>query len=125
MQIKMKPTSEIILQLGLDPKGDVHRFFTNACALHMDKYVPFDTGALAETVVVNKQINPGNVFENAIVYCQEYASYVYYGISKTGMPLNYQTDKHELAGPYWDKEMWSAEKGQIVREVQNYLNKRG
>ena len=126
MQVKMKPTSVIIARLGLDPKGDTQQFFTNTCALHMDKYVPFDTGALAETVVLDSGvINTSNVFENAIVYNQDYAKYVYYGISKTGKPLNYHTDKHELAGPYWDKEMWTAERKIIAREVTNYIKKRG
>ena len=126
MQLKMKPNSVIIANLGLSPNGDVQRWFTNTCALHMDKYVTFDTGALATTTVLSSgKINEGNVFENAIVYNQEYARYVYYGLSKSGKPLNYQTDKHELAGSYWDKRMWTAEKKQVVKEVQNYFDKRG
>lgn len=124
MRVTIKPTSELILKLGLEPNGPVQRFFTNTCALHMDKYVPFDTGALAHTSVLSSgNINDGNVFENAIVYNQPYARYVYYGISRSGKPMNYQTDKHKLAGPYWDERMWSAEKEQVVREVQNYIER--
>lgn len=122
----MKPTSQIILDLGLEPNGEIHQWFTDTCALHMDKYVPFDTGALAESVVLsNGEINRKNVYKNAIVYNQQYARYVYYGISKSGKPLNYQTDKHNLAGPNWDQEMWTADKDKIVKEVQNYFDKRG
>ena len=122
----LKPTSEIILRLGLDANGDVQKFFTNTCAIHMDKYVPFDTGALARTVVLYKNIvNPKNVFQDAIVYNQEYARYVYYGISRSGLPMNYQKEKHPEANSYWDKRMWSAEKDIVVKEVQNYLDKRG
>ena len=125
VKIKLKPTSAIILKLGLDANGDVQQFFTNTCALHMDKYVPFDTGALARTTVINGNINTGNVFQNAIVYNQEYARYVYYGISRSGLPMNYQKEKHPEANSYWDKRMWSAEKDIVVKEVQNYLDKRG
>lgn len=126
MKVELKPTSVIVANLGLAPNGPVQKWFTNTCALHIDKYVPFDTGALAETSVLsNGEINKENVYDNAIVYNQEYAKYVYYGISRSGKPMNYQTDKHILAGPYWDKRMWSAEKEQVVREVQNYIDKRG
>ena len=126
MKVELKPTSVIVANLGLAPNGPVQKWFTNTCALHIDKYVPFDTGALAETSVLESgEINKENVYENAIVYNQEYARYVYYGISRSGKPMNYQTDKHRLAGPYWDKRMWSAEKKQVVKEVQNYFDKRG
>ena len=120
MQIKMKPNSVIIASLGLQDKGPIHQWFTNTCALHMDKYVPFDTGALAETVVVNGQINKKNVYENAIVYKQDYATYVYYPSYRT-----IHQDKHPQATTLWDRKMWTAEKHIVVREVQNYFNKRG
>lgn len=124
MKVKLKPTSVIIANLGLKPNGPVQKFFTNTCALHMDKYLPFDTGSLAYTAVLpSGNINEGNVFDNAIVYNQEYAKYVYYGLSKTGKPLNYQIDKHPQATSYWDKAMWTAERKQVAREVQNFVER--
>lgn len=124
MFAKLKPTSVISANLGIQPNGRVHKWFTNTCALHMDKYVPWDTGALAETVVVNGEINRRNVKTNKIIYNQEYAVYVYYPY-RNGKEINYQHDIHPLAGGYWDKKMWSAEKDQVVKEVQNYLKKFG
>ena len=62
MKVKMKPTSVIIVKLGLNTGGDTQQFFTNTCALHMDKYVPFDTGSLAETVIINGKPNKTNVY---------------------------------------------------------------
>lgn len=126
-QIKMKPNSVIIANLGLQPKGPVQQWFTDTCALHMDKYVPFRHGELAKTVVVNGEVNRDNVTENTITYKQNYASYVYYGMreDETHKIQHYTQDTHELAGPYWDKRMWSAEKEQVVKEVQNYFNIRG
>lgn len=128
MKLKLKPTSQLILDLGLEPNGEIHQWFTDTCALHMDKYVPYRHGDLARSVVLpSGEINRGNVFENAIVYNQEYASYVYYGMRRDGSHVikNYTTDVHEQAGPYWDERMWSAEKQEVVKEVQNYFNKRG
>jgi hypothetical protein len=123
MPVKIKPASVIEARLGIEPNGKVHRWFTNTCALHMDKYVPWDTGALAETVVTNG-ITTRNVTEDEITYAQDYAKIVYYGI-RDGKPLNYQTDVHEQAGSYWDKRMWSAERNEVVKEVQNYFDKFG
>lgn len=124
MPVSIKPTSVIKARLGLQPNGPIHKWFTNTCALHMDKYVPWDIGNLAETVVVNGRVNKRNVTTDAITYNQNYAKYVYYGV-RNGKSLNYQTDVHELAGPYWDKRMWSAEKDIVVKEVQNHFDKFG
>lgn len=136
VKVNLKPTSVITARLGINHKGPVHKFFTNTCALHMDKYVPFRTGALAETVVINGKTT-SNVKEDEIVYAQKYAIYPYLGIRKNAefemngesyrlyKNMRYRTDKHSLSGPHWDKRMWSAEKDSIIKEVQNFIKKRG
>ena len=80
----------------------------------MDKYVPMDTGALSETL---------DVGADYITYEQPYAHYQYIGISKSGKPLNYSTEKHAYAGSYWDKRMVSAEMNDVIKEVQEYVNR--
>ena len=124
MPVKLKPTSVIKARLGIEPNGQVQKLFTATCAKKMDKYVPFDEGTLAETVIIDGQPTR-NVTENTITYEMPYARYVYYGVSKNGKPLNYHTDKHQLAGKYWDKRMVSAEMQDVVKEVQNYVNRGG
>ena len=116
MPVKMKPISVIKARLGIEPNGKVQKFFTNTCYRYMDKYVPKDTGALRETVTIDS---------NSITYEQPYAHYVYEGISKNGKPLNYHTDKHPLAGSHWDKRMVSAEMQDIVKEVQDFIDRGG
>lgn len=116
MPVKMQPTSVIKARLGIEPNGRVHKFFTHTCRIHNDKYVPFDTGVLAGTVTEET---------NCYIYEQPYAHYVYVGISKNGKPLNYHTDKHPLAGRYWDKRMVSAEMQDIVKEVQDFIDRGG
>ncbi len=127
MKVFFRPTSEIIADLGLKPDGEVHQWFTDTCALHMDKYVPYRNGPLAKTVVENGEINRDNVSTSKIVYNQDYASYVYYGMRKDGSHKieHYTHDTHELAGPFWDQQMWTADKFKIIKEVQNYYDKRG
>lgn len=124
MPIKIKPTSQIKARLGIEPNGRIQKFFTNECAKAMDKYVPFDTGTLAGTVI-RDGTPTRNVSANTITYSQKYAKYVYYGISKSGKPLHYQTDKHEKAGSYWDRRMVSADMPKVVKSVQNEINRGG
>lgn len=108
MPVKMKPTSVIKANLGIEPNGRVQRFFTNTCYKHMDKYVPMDEGNLR----INVDIQP-----DCIIYESPYAHAQYVGYTK-GQVQNYTTPG---TGPYWDKRMWSAEKQDVIQEVQNYI----
>lgn len=113
MPVKMKPTSTIVANLGLESNGKVQKFFTNSCYKHMDKYVPMDEGNLRTIVSIDN---------DTITYESPYARYQYYGIRQDGTheinPENYTTPG---TGPYWDKRMWSAEGQEIVKEVQRYV----
>ncbi|MBQ7798745.1 MAG: hypothetical protein IJ371_06460 [Clostridia bacterium] len=109
MPVKLKPTSQIKARLGIEPNGRVQKFFSNTCYKHINKYVPMDEG--------NLRIN-ADVKADSITYESPYARYQYYGISKSGKPLNYRTPG---TGDYWDKRMVSAEMEQVVQEVQNYI----
>lgn len=113
MPVKMQPTSVIKVNLGLEKGGRVEKFATQTCAIHMDKYVPYDEGYLADY----------RIEDNKVIYQQPYAQYQYYGISKSGKPLNYSTDKHPQATSYWDKKMWSAEKDAVIKEIQDYIRR--
>lgn len=119
MTVELKPISEIELDLGIEPNGPVQAFFTQLCAIHMDKYVPFDTGALAETVVIDGNVT-SNVSESYITYTQPYAHRIY-----EGDDFDFQTDKHELATSHWDKQMVTAEISEIEEELQNFVNRGG
>lgn len=111
----MKPTSVIKARLGIDDTGKVHKFFTSTCAKHMDKYVPMDTGALADYHIEGKYI----------IYNQPYAHYQYVGLSKSGEPLNYSKDKHQLANNRWDERMKTAEMTDVEKEVQDFIDRGG
>lgn len=145
MPVKMKPTSQIMARLGIEPNGKVVQFLTKRCAEHMDKYVPLDEGDLAYD---NREIQT-----NKIIYHSPYAHYMYIGqvmgpnipIKEDGMVIGWFSPKgqkkhytgssidysksvargHKYAGPYWDKRMWSAEKDEVIKEVQNFVNRGG
>lgn len=110
MPVKIKPTSIIKADLGIQSGGPVHAFFTATCAKAMDKYVPKREGILRGTVELEV---------DRITYNQPYAHAQYVGYT-TGEVRNYTTPG---TGPYWDQRMWSAEKDSVVKQVQNYVNR--
>ena len=117
-RVIMKPTSVIKARLGLNPPdGSVQKFFTNTCAKHMDKYVPYKRGTLASYHIEGYYI----------IYDPLYARYQYEGKRKDGTHvIKKRTLKyHPRATSHWDKKMVTAEMSDIVKEVQNYINRRG
>lgn len=108
---------KIVASLGLEPNGKVQRFFTNACYKHMDKYIPKDNGDLRTNVTIDA---------NSITYESLYASYQYYGVREDDThvvnPDNYTTPG---TGPYWDEQMWTAERDEIVKEIEDYMSRGG
>jgi len=134
----MKPTSQIKARLGIEPYGRVHKMFTQICADHMDKFIPEKTGILES----NKE-----VLVDRVIYKSRYAHYQYkgelyvdaqtgkgafysnsYGFwsrPKTkkipsGRPLVY---KKPGTGNYWDQRMWSAERQDVINELQAYMRR--
>ena len=115
MPLKMRPVSEIVLNLGLNSNGKVQKYFANRCKERMNaRYVPEDTGTLINTSYVDTECN--------IHYSQPYAFYQYYGMRQDGSHVvNPENYTKAGTGTYWDKRMWSAEKQQVIADVQNYI----
>ena len=114
MPVKMQPVSVIKANLGIEPNGRVQKFFQNTCYKHMDKYVPADQYDLRTNVDLS---NP-----KQIVYESPYAHAQYIGIVNGSEVKNYTTPG---TGPYWDKKMVSAEMQDVIKEVQDYVNRGG
>lgn len=113
MPVQLKPTSQIKAKLGLEPNGRVQKFFTDTCYKAMDDFVPYREGDL-RTIV--------DIQDDSITYESPYAKYQYYGISKNGKPLNYKTPG---TGSYWDKRMWTAKGKDVIKAVQDEINRGG
>lgn len=145
MSVELKSASTIKTKLGIEPNGPVHQYFTKRCAEYMDKYVPLSEGGLA--------YNNRKIEIDRIIYNSPYAHYMYIGkvmgpnipikedgiivrwVSPkgkakryTGKDIDYsksQARGHIHAGPYWDKKMWSAEKDQVIEEIQKFVDRGG
>ena len=128
MPLIMKPNSVIEARLGIQNGGRTHAFFTSTCAKAMDKFVPFDSGDLATTVIEGGEPTT-NVTTDTITYTQKYARYQYYGVRKDGShqinEANRNRSMHPLATSYWDKKMWSANGTDVIKQTQDYLNRGG
>lgn len=100
-ELKDFDENKTINKFQMQDGGQAQLFLANNCFRRMQKYVPFDTGKLSTTVTVE----PGSV-----TYEVPYAH------------RQYTTNKgNGIRGKYWDKLMLSAEKSQLVKELQDYV----
>lgn len=86
MPVKIKPISVIKAELGIEPNGRVHRFLTDTCRKHMDKYIPVETGQLR---------NQWTMGTDYITYNMPYAHYQYIGklyVMDNGKGAYYSSD---------------------------------
>ena len=92
---------KIIRQYGIGKGGDTRLYASNRCFLRMQKYVPYDTGALSLTVTVKP---------DSVTYEQPYAHRQYVANKGDG-----------IRGKKWDERMWSAEGDALTMEVERYM----
>lgn len=102
-KVSFKSTALIKKRLNIEQGGKVQSFFTNNCARRMDKYVPMDTGMLKTNIFVNSY---------SVTYTQPYAKIQFYNNKGKG-----------IKGKRWHKLMLSAEKDDLVKEVNDYIRR--
>lgn len=100
-ELKDFDKGKIVDKYGLQKNGNTRLYLANRAFIRMQKYVPFDTGALSTTVTVR----PGSV-----TYEQPYAHKQY--VSNKGKGIR---------GKYWNRKMWSAEGNKLTKEVEGYM----
>lgn len=113
MPVYIDNLEKILKKKGLQVDGPAQQFFTHTCRIEMDEFVPMDEGNLRTIVYEGPDY---------IIYESPYASYQYFGERQDGshQVMNYTT---EGTGPYWDKEMWSAKKDQIIKAVAEEVDR--
>lgn len=111
MPVYIDSLEKIKKKLKIDDNGPAQAFLTETCYKHMDKYVPMDLGNL-RTIV--------DIQTNTITYESPYASYQYYGKRKDS---SHKVKHYTTAGtgPKWDRRMISAEKDNVIKEVQKFI----
>lgn len=136
VKVDMTPVKSVMGNLGLEPDGAAQKWLTHTIMQRMVRYIPQQTGALAEKNVHMKS-------PHEIVYNSPYAHYQWRGElmvdritgsawSKpehgpkvyTGKPLNQTRGKNPLAGPYWEQRLMAAEGDQIGKDLAEYITRR-
>ena len=102
-ELKDFDKSKIVSKYEMQQGGKTQLFLADTCFRRMQKYVPFETGALSTTAT----IKPGSV-----TYEQPYAH------------KQYTTNKGKgIRGKYWDRKMVNNEKELVAQEVEAYAKK--
>ena len=76
------------------------------------KYTPKDTGMLSQQYTVKPFL---------VTYNQKYSYYQWYGISKTGKPLNYSKEKNFLAQSHWEQAAGRDRKNEVAKAVTDFI----
>ena len=102
-ELKDFDKGKIVSKYEMQQGGKTQLFLADTCFRRMQKYVPFETGALSTTAT----IKPGSV-----TYEQPYAH------------KQYTTNKGKgIRGKYWDRKMIANEKELVAQEVEAYAKK--
>ena len=104
--VMMHSIQEITKDLGFGPMGQVQRFVDSQLAKGMDKYVPFDTGSLKNSV------QKSHFGSGKLIYDTPYAKYQY----------QHGRD-NKLRGALWNERFAAREGRHFVSLVQNYVRK--
>lgn len=107
MSVSLKPIPDIIVDLGIQPKGPMQQDLTNIVYKKMYRYIPYSG---LSKIHLRENIQKT---EDSITFKSSYAKYQYYG-SQNGNKWHYTTPG---TGPYWDKKMLNVEKKNILKEI--------
>ena len=102
----------LLRKCSLNEGGEVQLAIDNAVVRYMDEYWAKDTGLLAESV--------SGIGTGELTYFQPYAHYQYYGVSRSGKPLNYSKEKNPLAGAFPLERMKADHIDDIIREAMGF-----
>ena len=128
---------EIKRKLGVNPGGHVQKAVDAAVIRECFPYLPFDEGVLAGSADTATEIGSGEV-----IYDTPYARYQYYGEVygpnipivengdvvgywspkekySTGRKLEYNTEKHPMAGSHWFDRAMGDHKDDVLKEAQD------
>lgn len=117
--IKLNPMPQISKRIGIDRRGHVQKFWTAMVLRRIQRFMPFRTGETIKLTIAQTDINTPEIITDT-----PNGRYLFYGVSKTGKPLNYTKTKNPDAGPFWDRALKAAEMSAMISELQAYIKRR-
>lgn len=116
IKTKFPTFPQAALKLGVDEQGRVQRFVTKEVMRNLKDFMPLKDGNLIASMSAP--------FPNKIRVSSVYARFLFFGKTRTGMPVNYSRDKNPNAGAHWDRRMVAARGEAITEKVRRYAGVR-
>ena len=110
--VKIDSPSKITKRI-LDDK--VGKFLAETWGKIFEKYTPMDSGLLSQRYDTEPY---------KVIYTQKYSYYQWYGIGKSGRPLNYSKEKNRLAQSHWEEAAQRDRKNEVAKAVTDYLRRK-
>lgn len=124
--VKMPSVNKMLKDRGICPNGEVQLAVADAVAYYNIDYVPYLTGTLAESPIVNGIVEDGGQSVRYRAYAENgynYAGYQYY--LEDWHPDAQFSNQNGLRGSHWDKRMKADHIKDIEKYVQDVLDKGG
>lgn len=102
-ELDLSGLRDILKERGLEPGGAVQAFVDSEIIRLADPYVPFRTGALKDSAILNTVIGQGE-----IVYATPYAKRLYYH-------PEYNFNDAPMRGAHWGERMWADYGDEIIQ----------
>lgn len=104
-ELDLSGLKDILKERGLEPGGAVQAFVDSEIIRLADPYVPFRTGALKDSAILNTVIGQGE-----IVYATPYVRRMYYH-------PEYNFNGAPMRGAHWVERMWADHGDEIIRSA--------
>lgn len=102
--------------LGVDKNGDVQNYATDVIRKNIVDFMPYRTGRLTASTLKESPTR--------LKVDQPYAVFMYFGKTRTGKPINYNTLIHPHAGAFWVTRMIAERGAQIAKQIRGYAVKK-
>lgn len=103
------------LKLGVDKRGRVQNLVTDEAMKNLPDFMPLGEGRLIGSM--------SKVGADRIRVSSIYARFLFFGKTRTGMPVNYSRDKSPNAGPHWDRRMVAARGKAMAAKVNRAIGR--
>lgn len=133
LKLKMNDTNKILKDHGMQENGAVTKWLRDTVDRFCDPYVPMESGMLKK----NSKTYPSN---HEIKYTSPYAHYMYKGqlmVGPTGSSYARTGEKKHYVGKLlkfqgapkrggeWEKRMMNDRRKDVIKSVQNFIEKGG
>lgn len=105
-----------LAKLGVDENGDVQDRLTDLVVDNLKDFMPKRSGRLIAGMAKKSP--------TFIKVEGPYARFLFFGVTRTGKPVDYSTSKNPNAGPNWDRRMVAARGEAIVADLNRYVKRR-